>query len=278
VKRFAVVAAIALGFPAGVPADVARPSAADHRLEIRGADAMVPVMRRLAEVYMQAHPDAKVLVAGHYADRGTKALIVGVADMAMGVDDLQEDTRLLAELRGVKLVRTCVFRDAIVPVVAVDNPLRDISVDQLRGVFRGAITSWQALGGSDVPITVVTQEVTSGAYQTWKSQLLADDTVVSRDAVVAREDEYEDRITATAIGFLGMNWVGKLRAPSVNGVAATADTVRSGAYPIVRTSCVYQRDGGTPLGNAFLDYVFSPDGQRAIAAMQLVPIAREGSP
>jgi phosphate transport system substrate-binding protein len=237
---------------------------------------MVPVMETLAESYMQAHPDEKVLVAGHFADRGVKALIVGVADMAMGVDELPEDTRALAAARGVSLARTCLFRDAIVPVVSADNPVTNLSLAQLRDVFHGTIKNWKELGGSDTPITIVTQEVTSGAYEVWKRVLLGADSVISRDAIVAPEAEYTDRITSGAIGFLGMNWVTNVRALTVDGVAATADTVRSGAYPIVRTSCVYQRAGGTPVGNAFLDHVFSAEGQAAIAAKQLVPIPREG--
>lgn len=259
-------------------ADVKAQTSPDS-LEIRGDDEMLGVMQQLVESYMGAHQEATVVVIGNDAERGQKALVVGVAEMAMAIDEVPPEIQALADERHVKLLQTEVFRDAVVPVVAKDNPITDISMKQLQDVFSGKITNWKDLGWKDsVPIEVISQDPDSGTYETFKNEVLdlGDDHVITPTAKIVDFDDYDDAITKKAIGYFGINDVGALKALTVNGVAASFDTVRSGAYPILRQSCLYTLDPPPPIAGKLIDFVFSDAGQTDITAHKFVPIARVG--
>ena len=78
--------------------------------------------------------------------------------MAMAGTRVPDDIEKLAAENKVELVSTDIYQDAVVVVVSPKNPIKDISMKQLRDVFRGAITNWSELGGKDAPIAVVTHD------------------------------------------------------------------------------------------------------------------------
>jgi phosphate transport system substrate-binding protein len=115
-------------------------------VEIRGSLAMGSVARLVAERYMHDHPDAVVTVAGGGTRRGLKSLIVGTGDLAMGTDGIPEDIEKLASDSGVKITAHTVFSDAVVVVVNPSNPVKDLSMRDLRDIFRGKILRWSDVG------------------------------------------------------------------------------------------------------------------------------------
>lgn len=272
----AVLLGLALALSTSAPgsAEVTVPASTD-RLELRGAGNMRAVLQPLAESYMTQHPKTMIILGGGSAERGLRALLTGVADMAMGVDELPDEIERLAGAGNVKLVQTCIFRDGVVPVVTADNPVTNVTLKQLRDIFRGEIKNWKEVGGHDAPIEVVSHDRSSGAYEIFKAKVLGDDAVVTPEATIATRN-FAGTMTATMIGYMGMNAVGKLRPLTVNGFAASIKTVRSGEYPIIRQSCLYQREPVTPLGNSFIDFIFSPIGQAALLARRTVPSPRVG--
>src|SRR6185436_7798792 len=62
--------------------------------------------------------------------------------------------------------------DALSVYVNSDNPLKELSIDQLEGIFTGKIKNWKALGGADAPITVYSRENSSGTYEFFKENVL----------------------------------------------------------------------------------------------------------
>jgi phosphate transport system substrate-binding protein len=271
-RAVALVLALALGAPGRSSADVTVPASTD-RLELRGAGNMMAVLQLLAESYMTQHPKTMIILGGGSAERGLRALVIGVTDMAMAVDEVPADIQRLAGASDVKLVQTCIFRDGVVPVVTADNPVTNVTLKQLRDIFRGEIKNWKDVGGHDAPIEVVSHDRGSGAYEIFKAKVLGDDAVVTPDATTATHN-LAGSMSANTISYIGMNAVGKLRPLTVNGVAASIKTVRSGEYPIIRQSCLYQREPGSALAKSFIDFVYSPVGQAALLAHHTVPSPR----
>jgi phosphate transport system substrate-binding protein len=258
--------------PAGVRADV-RAQGSAQSLEIRGSGSVLPLAQRVAEGYMTDHPDAIIVVSGGGDRHGLKSLILGTCEMAMAGTELPDDLGKVASDAKVELTATDVYQDAVVVVVHPKNPIRDLSMSQLRDVFRGAITNWSDVGGRDAPIVVATHEATSSTFEVFKRSVLGDDAVVTPKALITHHGELEKMVTENAIGFAGLHEADGLAALSVDGVVATPATIASRRYPIRRTLRLFQRKPESVIGRAVLDYFLAPGkGQAFVRAMGDVPV------
>jgi phosphate transport system substrate-binding protein len=242
-------------------------------LEIRGSGFVLPLARRVAEAYMADHPGETVAVSSGGNRHGLKSLIVGTCEMAIAGTEVPEDLEKLASDMKVELVAADIYRDAVVVVVHPRNPVRDLSMKEIRDVFRGSITNWKELGGKDAPIVVTTHESVSGLFEIFKKAVLGDDAVITPRAVVVDRSDLEKGITEDAIGFAGLHGAGGLKVLTVGGVVANLETIASGRYPIRRTMRLYQRRPETSMGKAVLhEFLAADKGQAFVRAMGDVPV------
>jgi len=246
-------------------------------LEIRGSGAMGSLVRAMAEQYMTDHPEATVTVETCGASQAIKSLIIGTCDMAMGTDEVPEQLEKLAKDRGVRLKRTDVYNDALVVLVHRGNPVSNVSLKQLRDIFRGAILNWQEVGGADAPIEVFTHSSTSAAYEVFKRRVLGNEAVMTPKAITVSGRELKEKLHAHAIAFAGIIQLTRIgadaKAVTVDGVAASSATVADGTYPIVRRMSLYQRVPTNVLADRLTEYCFSPTkGHKAILAAGNVPV------
>jgi phosphate transport system substrate-binding protein len=242
-------------------------------IEIRGTGAVLPLAQHVAELYMADHPDEIVVVASGGNRRGLKSLILGTCEMAMAATELPSDLAELAAEKKVELVSSEVFQDAVVPVVHPKNPIKDISIEQLRDIFRGVTVNWLDLTGKDAPITVLTPSSSSATFDIFKKAVLGDDAVITPKAVVTRRSEWETKMTEDAIGYTTLRGAKNLKILTVGGVAATIHTIASLQYPIRRTLRLYQRKPVTAQGKKLLQYFLAPDkGQAYVRELGDVPV------
>ena len=185
-------------------------------LEIRGSGSVLPLAQHVAEAYMLDHPDSIVVVSSGGNRRGLESLVLGTCEMAMAGTQIPDDIEKLAAENKVELVSTDIYQDAVVVVVNPKNPIKDISMKQLRDVFRGAITNWSELGGKEAPIAVVTHDGSSSTFEVFKRAVLRDDAVITPKALVPEHEAFEQTITETAIGYAGLHVPGSSRlSPSM---------------------------------------------------------------
>jgi phosphate transport system substrate-binding protein len=245
----------------------------DTSLEIRGSGSVLPLAQRVAEAYMADHPDATIVVSSGGDRHGLKSLILGTCEMAMAGSELPEDLAKLASDTKVELEAADIYKDAVVVVVHANNPIRDISMRQLRDVFRGAITNWRDLGGKDAPIIVTTHDPASSTFEIFKKSVLGDGAVITPTATLTHHDDFETAITENAIGYTGLHDAGSLGVLTIDGVPANVSTIASGRYPIRRTLRMYQRKPESGIGRAMLDALLAPNrGQAMVRAMGDVPV------
>ena len=246
-------------------------------LEIRGSGAMGQLARGMAELFMADHPDIVVTVQNCGANQALKSLIIGTCDMAMGTDEVPEEMAKLATDRGVKLKRTDVYRDALAVIVHADNPVANLTLKQLRDIFRGAVTNWSAVGGADAPIEVLTPTATSAAYEVFKRRVLGVEAVMSPKATLVTGKQMKESLKENAIAFVSIAQMTKnaFKGLSIEGVPPSSETVKTGKYPIVREMSLYQREPASPLVDQVVEYFLAPDkGQKQILAAGNVPVKR----
>lgn len=265
----AVAAVAAAAIALLVPATGAM--AAGRGLSVKGSDTMVILVQRWAEAYMLAHPGAIVVVTGGGSGTGIAALINGTADVCMASRPMKDDEKRKLRDRYQSLgVEIPVAKDGLSIYFHESNPVKDLSIEQLRGIYTGAVVNWKAVGGPDAPITLYGRENSSGTYVYFKDNVLLGrdysprcQTLPGTAAVVnavARDPK--------GIGYGGAAYAKGVRDCAVRRDAGSApvlpnaDTVRDGSYPISRDLYFYTRT--KPAGDAkrFIDWLLSPEGQQ----------------
>jgi phosphate transport system substrate-binding protein len=266
----AAACALALGAAPG-RADIKR-SLGGH-IELRGADSMLEFGQRSAEGYMVDHPEAIVTVSGGSTTRGVKSVLVGTADVALVTGQVSEELEKVASDRKIQLARRDVYRDGVLIVVHPQNPIADLPMWRLRDIFRGQVTNWKELGGKDAPIVVVNHEAHTGAFETFKRQVLGDEAVVTPRARTVPYKDYAKAVGENAIGYIGKRGLGSLKVISVDGISATPETLGSGKYPIQRRLSIVYREGAPAPVMKLVDYLLAADkGQAIVRSMGNVPV------
>ena len=102
---------------------------------------------------------------------GIKSIIDGTTDIADASRFIKDKEVALAVEKGVYPVPFGVAYDCIVPVVHPSNPIGNLTIDQLKGIYQGKIKNWKELGGLDKKIVVISRDTSSGTYEVWKNSL-----------------------------------------------------------------------------------------------------------
>lgn len=260
-----IVALVAIGIgviirpPAEMPAE---------RVVVGGSTSVYVVTVLLAERFMEKHPG--VVVETHSV--GSTAGIVGANE---GIFDIGMSSRWLREAElawGLDVIVTC--HDAIAPIVHPDNPVRELTMEQVNKIFLGEITNWMEVDGKNMPITVIIREAGSGTRGAWEDIVHEDidpePTLIlvgtgGVRAGVAGDPSAISYITVAAVD-------GTVRALKVDGIEPTAEAVLAGDYEIARPFLFLTKGERLPWQQAFIDFVLGPQGQQMLADEGMVRV------
>jgi phosphate transport system substrate-binding protein len=253
----------AIGYPAPAVAG---------RLVIGGSTTVDVVAILLAERFMELHPGIVV----ETQSVGSTAGIVGTHD---GRWDIGMSSRLLrgAEL-GWGLHEFIICYDATAPIVHPDNPVRNLTMEQLRGIFTGAIRNWAEVGGPDLRITVVIREAGSGARATFEDLVHRGIDPYARALVKPGTFGVRAAVAGipSAIGYVTLVAVDdSVRALKVDGVAPSPETVMAGEYRLFYAFRFLTLGEPDPLERKFIDWVLGPVGQDMLEYLEMIRAVRE---
>jgi len=211
--------------------------------------------------------------------KGVEALIAGKVSVAGASRPLK------AAEKSAGVLGTVIGYDAVAVFVNKDNPVNDLSKEQLKGIFTGKIKNWKEVGGKDAPI-VVNTEIQGGKRATME---MFNEMVMDKAAYGAGFKEIDlpkDQIIEIArqpngIGTPSLGLLAavpadvraKVKAISVDGTTPTQEDIQSGAYLISRPLNLATM--GPPKGDvkAFVDFMLSPAGQ-AFVGKDFVPVRK----
>jgi phosphate transport system substrate-binding protein len=174
----------------------------------------------------------RVQIEGGNTGPGISALLKGEIDMA-------GSGRYLTEAEKNKgLVEHFLGWDVLTIVVHEQNPVEGLAIDQLQGIFSGATTNWQDVGGNDGPIIVVTSPKGSGMRSAVKKLILKDRDYTSREIVSAVVSQSDQQISMFPVGITALSRsmldAGDVKSIMVNGVAPQAANISDGRYPLAK--------------------------------------------
>ncbi|MFL7813192.1 MAG: phosphate ABC transporter substrate-binding protein [Anaerolineales bacterium] len=256
-------------------------------IENKGSDTIVNLALAWAERYQTIHPEIRLSVTGGGSGTGIAALINGTVDIANASRRIKEEERQSALDNGSDPVEFIIARDAIAVIVNPENPVDQLTLQQISDIYSGKITNWQEVGGEDRPIVKLSRETNSGTHVYFLEEVIRlgdpdNKTLFSRDTLLLPSSEgigAEIRQNPNAIGYDGLGYV--TDEMKVIAVARTfgdpyilpsAESVNSGGYPIARD--LYMYTNGTPQGIIadYLEWILSPEAQLIVTELGFVPI------
>lgn len=285
---FLLLALLALAGCSGNTAQAESVPGEQRAIQNKGSDTLVNLALAWAEAYRVVDPSISIAVTGGGSGTGIAALINGTVDIANASRQMKEKEYEAASTNGIEAVEFTVAIDALAIVVNLENPVNELSIDQLADIYTGRITNWQEVGGNDAPIVLLSRETNSGTHVYFleevvrkgngeNSDIFAPQTLLMPSSVGITS---EVRRNPNAIGYDGLGYVDTSHEKTI-AVAKDVDspfvlpTVANGAdgsYPISRG--LYMYTAGQPTG-AIADYmawVMGPQGQRIVAELGFVPL------
>lgn len=248
----------------------------DRVLRIEGSDTMLILNRRLAEAFMRVHPGVAVIAEGGGTSIGIDAMIEGDASIAAASRPLTSgEIQRLFDRHGTLGVRHLIARDSLSVWLHPDNPVDDLTLGQLRGIFRGLVTNWAQVGGAEREITVVIRPPASGTFRFFRDRILGGVSYVPDAITASTTTDVIDRVAAdpSAIGYGGAAYISKdVRACALDGVPPSADDVSPGRYPLTRHLVFYTVAPPEGLARVFVDWCQGPEGQAVVADTGYLPL------
>ena len=254
------------------PAATAAPAATDlsGKVTTGGSTSMEKVIGALAESY-ETKTGTSVTYNPTGSGTGIKAVSEGRCDIGLSSRALKSEE----EASG--LTGTVLAYDGIAIIVHPDNPVSDLSVEQLAKLYTGEITNWKDVGGNDAEAVLIGREAASGTRDGFESITGTKDKCQYRQELTSTGDV----ITAVsqnpdAIGYASLASIkDSVKALNVDGVTPSEATVKDGSYKVQRPFVLVTMAGKelSPAAQAFFDYAISSDAASIIAKAGAVAVA-----
>lgn len=256
---------------------------AAEEITIRGSTTVLPIGARWAEAFMEINPQIAVSVFGGGSGVGISALIEGTTDIAMASRFMRMREFEMAVANGVMPIAHEVAVDGLSIVVHPDNPLTEITIEQVAAIYLGEITNWKELGGADMRIVVFSRDTASGTYGYFVDEVLDDGLMrpdvlykVSNAAIAGAIARTPGGIGYVGIGFMSEAIVALAVAREGDEfVYPSLETVADGSYPLSRSLFLFT--DGWPKGiiASFIRFIQSPAGQQLVMEEGFSPIPRD---
>ena len=236
-----------------------------------GSTSMEKVIGFLSEAYMEEHKDIKITYNPTGSSSGIQAVMEGRCDIGLASRDLKED-------EAKDLQETIVAIDGIGIIVNSDNPITDLTIEQIGDIYTGEIDNWKDVGGDDAPIVCIGREASSGTRDGFEEVTDTKDKCKYSQELTSTGDVVQTVSgNPNAIGYASVASVNDtVKLVSVEGVIPDTETIQDGEYKVQRNFVLVTKKD-TPLSEAaqeFFDFATSPQVDSLITDAGAVPIKR----
>jgi len=260
-------------------------SAQSGQITVKGSDTLVILAQKWAETYMQQHTDVKIDVTGGGSGIGFAALQAQTTDLCDASRQIKaEELQKCIVAFNKKPTEYKVALDGLSVYVNESNPLKELTLDQLQGIFTGKIKNWKEVGGADAPITIYSRENSSGTYEFFKSNVLKGQDFAATAQTMPGTAALVQAVgkDAGAIGYGGAAYGSGVKHLNVKkddaspAVEPTETNVENQTYPIWRYLYVYLNpalDKGDVA--AYLKWIRSDAGQNIVKDQGYYPLPKD---
>jgi len=248
-----------------------------NQLVLEGSTTVGPIAKAFAEYTMGLHRDLNITVSESGSGNGAKSLVNGTCDIATLSRAMKDAEFAAAAQKGIQPVPHVIAYDGIAVVTHPSNPVKALSLEQVRGIYTGRIANWKDVGAADQPIVAVTRDTNSGTYECFESLVMNKEKIAASAETVGSSGAARTRVATTpgAVAYVGIGFIDNtVKALDINAVYPDRDTVASGRYPIARPLFFYTA-GYPKLGSsahAFVTLHLTKKGQEIVESVGFVPV------
>ena len=236
-----------------------------------GSTSMEKVIGALGESFMEANKGTTFTYNPTGSGSGIQAVSEGRCDIGLSSRALKDDEKAAG------LKETIVALDGIAIIVNPQNPVKDLSLEQIARIYTGEITNWKDVGGEDAEIVRIGREAGSGTRDGFESITKTKDACQYRQELTSTGDVITTvSQNPNAIGYASLAAIkDSVKALTVNGVAPSEATVKDGTYLVQRPFVLVTKEGAalSETAQKFFDFAISADAASIISAAGAVPVA-----
>jgi phosphate transport system substrate-binding protein len=243
-------------------------------IKVKGSDTVLPLSQKEAEKYMKANPGSSITVIGGGSGVGIAALIDGTTDIAQSSRKLKMDEKLKFQEAGRNIKEVQVAWDALSLIVNPANSVKQLTREQIEGIYTGKIKNWKEVGGADMAIVAYSRESSSGTYEFFKEHVMNKKnfgtSILNMPATGAIVQSVSQ--TKGAIGYIGFAYMEKtvrdIKVSYDKGktfIEPTVANAKSKVYPITRPLFYYFDKKIEKQVSPFVNYILSAEGQKNVA-------------
>jgi phosphate transport system substrate-binding protein len=251
---------------------------ANAQIVVKGSDTCLPVSQQEAEAF--GKNGGKVTVTGGGSGVGIAALIAGTCDIAQASRPMKFDEKQKMSDAGKTAKEVIIAYDALAVVVHPQNPVNQLTRQQLEQIYTGKITNWKEVGGHDLKIVVYSRESSSGTYEFFKEHVMKNKNYTAAALSMPATGAIIQSVKQTkgAIGYVGLAYVNKeVKALKVSYdgktfVEPTVAHAKNKTYPVVRPLYYYYSINSEKKVKPFIDFVKSDEGQKIVEKVGFVSL------
>ncbi len=254
-----LIVAIMMAFTAcGSSSSKKSSSSSSSKISASGSSALQPLAKQAADDYMKAHSGVSITVSGGGSGTGLKQVSEGSVDI--GNSDVEASEKL-DKTAASKLKDHKVALVTVAPVVNSKLGVKNLTTEQLIGIFTGKITNWKEVGGPNLKIMLVTRPDSSGTRALFKQYAMNGKDEASKSAL---ETDDSGTLMETveknkgAIGYVALSYLTdtkKAVAVSIDGVEPTLENTYNGKYNVWGYEHMYTKGDGSKTAQSFIKYL-----------------------
>jgi phosphate transport system substrate-binding protein len=231
---------------------------------------------QLVAEYKKDHPSVAFELEFKGTTYGMGALIVGRCDIAAASRDASTNEVELARDRGVTFNDHVIGAYGVAVIVKASNPIGNLTREQVRDLFTGAVQNWKEVGGPDAPVHLYSRHPISGTYLGFRELAMENKPYALH---LKTFTNYTDMVQAVAqdengIGYstIALASSAGVKPVAIGGVAPSVESVNKGLYPYARVLRLYtDKAHETTTAHSFIEFVQSARGQAILARMGFAP-------
>ena len=247
--------------------------ASQEKLVISGSSTMAPLIAEIGKRFENLHPGTRVDVQTGGSSRGIADTVNGLADIGMVSRALKPQEH---SLHG-----AAIAHDGITMILHKDNPVDELSKEQIRSIYSGVITNWETVGGLDAPITVVNKAEGRSTLELFLQYFQISNRLIHAHVIIGDNEQGIKTIAGNqhAIGYVSVGTAQydathevPIKLLALHHIPATLETVQAGTFPLSRPLTLVSKNPFAGLTQTFIDFSRSPAVHDLILKQYFVPI------
>jgi len=251
--------------------------ASSNKVTIRGSNTIGEELApHLIAEFKKAHPAVTFDLETKATGYGMAALRVGQCDIAAASRAAIQADLDLAKENGVEMNDHVIGAYSVAVVVNANNPITNLTKEQVRGIFTGRTPNWKDVGGPDAAITLYIRDPISGTHLGFKELAMNNDAYAAHPKLLTNYTAIVEAVAADSngIGYSSLSLASHTgtKATTIEGVDASAAAVHAGKYPYARVLRLYtNKNRESQPTKDFIDFIVSARGQEIISQLGFTP-------